>query len=110
VRKYLVVSDVHANLPALEAVLEDAPDWDEVVFLLGNHDREILHLDAAADPEGPHREWKHWTREQLSEADRRRLERFSATHNPLSYPIACRRLDSPVDSGRTSSPRSTKAR
>jgi putative phosphoesterase len=30
--KILVLSDVHANWPALEAVARAEPDWDEVVF------------------------------------------------------------------------------
>ena len=28
--RYLIISDIHANLPALEAVLADAPSYDEV--------------------------------------------------------------------------------
>ena len=28
--RYLIISDIHANLPALEAVLADAPPYDEV--------------------------------------------------------------------------------
>ncbi len=31
--RYLIFSDVHANLPALEAVLEDADSYDRVIFL-----------------------------------------------------------------------------
>ena len=31
--KYLVISDIHANLPALKAVLETVRSWDEVVVL-----------------------------------------------------------------------------
>lgn len=32
----LVVSDIHANLPALEAVLAAAPQYDDVVWNLGD--------------------------------------------------------------------------
>jgi predicted phosphodiesterase len=31
--RYLVISDIHSNLPALEAVLRDAPPYDAVVCL-----------------------------------------------------------------------------
>ena len=31
--KYLILSDIHANLPAFEAVLKDAGQYDKVLFL-----------------------------------------------------------------------------
>lgn len=100
--RYLVIADVHANLPALKAVLADAPAWDEVLFLgdaviggpqpaetvatlatlpgqfiLGNHDREILEFDPDASPISPNQAWKHWTYRQLSKDDFAVLDRFS---------------------------------
>ncbi len=31
--RYLIISDIHSNMPALEAVLRDAPRYDEVICL-----------------------------------------------------------------------------
>ena len=50
--KYLILADVHANLPALEAVLDHETDWDEVLFLgdavgYGPHPDEVLDLHSA---------------------------------------------------------------
>lgn len=98
--KYLILADVHANCPALEAVLDRETDWDEVLFLgdavgygphpdgvldllsplpgtfvMGNHDREILDsLDG--QPETPAAAFDQWTRGQLSPTNRRFLEGF----------------------------------
>lgn len=88
--RYLVVSDVHANAAALEAVMADAR-WDEViflgdavnygpepvavidilselpgVFLEGNHDRKIRRLDPDTDVEMQRDRWARWTRRQLA--------------------------------------------
>ena len=98
--KYLVLADVHANLPALEAVLEREPERDGVVFLgdavgagphpddvlsvlsdldatfvVGNHDRSVL----ATPPEYPpsdSRDFERWTSAELSADNRRFLEGF----------------------------------
>jgi putative phosphoesterase len=94
--KTLIVSDVHANLAALEAVLDTERSWDRFVFLgdavlagpqpdevlsllrevadvclMGNHDREILSLDADQPAENPGRSWARWHKRSLS---RRNLE------------------------------------
>ncbi len=86
----LWLADVHANLPAFEAVLEDAGEVDEVVFLgdvvgygphpaacverlmslgaravLGNHDTAVLAWrERAAAPAAP-LNWDQWTLGQL---------------------------------------------
>lgn len=89
--KTLVVSDVHANLAALEAVLDVEKSWDRFVFLgdavlagpqpnevlsilresadvclMGNHDREVLDLDMDEPLSGPSGAWKRWHRESIS--------------------------------------------
>lgn len=96
--KYLVLADIHANLPALEAVLERESDWDEVlflgdavgsgphpdevltvlselsgVFLSGNHDRSVLDTPSELPPPGS-RDFERWTSSQLSDANRRFLD------------------------------------
>ena len=68
--KYLVLSDVHANLYALQAVLADVKQFDQIIFLgdlanfgphpgecvdllreyspiciMGNHDKKIAYKD-----------------------------------------------------------------
>lgn len=101
--RYLVVSDVHANLAALEAVLGET-GWDEVIFLgdaiitgprpagtlelldeqpgvllEGNHDRDPFRVDPEADPTAPHHAWTYWTRERLTDTHREVIEAFEGT-------------------------------
>ena len=84
----LIIADVHANLPAFEAVLADAGHWDEVWFLgdivgygpfprectellqslgarsvIGNHDRGISDRTSVSL-------WDRWTAEQLSDGQK----------------------------------------
>lgn len=102
----LIVSDVHANAPALEAVLAAEPDRDSVVFLgdavdngphpevvcerlrgldvaagvRGNHDWDVLR---AADPavlrDDPYADWKEWTYDCLSAESREFLTTLDRT-------------------------------
>jgi predicted phosphodiesterase len=102
--KSLILADVHANLAALEAVLEHETIWDEVlflgdavvggpqpsevlsvladlkgIFLMGNHDQEILDVDLTTEAADPHQRWKQWTRRQLSPANLHFLSGFSGS-------------------------------
>lgn len=88
---YLVLSDVHANAAALEAILE-AESWDRVLFLgdavdagpqpneavsilsrlrgrflAGNHDRQVLAVDPNTEPDDPDEAWRHWTHTVLTD-------------------------------------------
>lgn len=102
--RYLVISDIHANLPALAAVLETAT-WDRLlclgdaivtgpqpaavvdrlaahpgIFLEGNHDTdpwEDGHLEPDRDPDDA---WLRWTRERLRPRHRRFVREFEPTH------------------------------
>jgi diadenosine tetraphosphatase ApaH/serine/threonine PP2A family protein phosphatase len=91
----LILSDIHANLEALEAVLDDAQgNYDEVVccgdlvgynaspreavewarasgavLVRGNHDRACAGLTDTADFNKPARHAALWTRAELSEED-----------------------------------------
>ncbi|WP_038048268.1 metallophosphoesterase family protein [Thermus caliditerrae] len=90
--RYLVLSDIHGNWPALEAVLQAAPPFDRVLFLgdavgyypdgdrvldwlmevgaegvLGNHDAWLLALEALPK-EGAVLEILAWQRARLSRA------------------------------------------
>lgn len=81
----LILSDIHANQPALSAVLQDAGHCDRVVFLgdlanfgphpawcvdtlkklnpiciMGNHDEQIVS-------EKPENFWDKWSKQQLSQ-------------------------------------------
>ena len=72
--KSLILADIHGNLAALEAVLEQEKHWDDVIFLgdvceagpnvnevlsmlsslrgifiMGNHDRRVLNNESMAD-------------------------------------------------------------
>ena len=97
----LFIADVHANLPAFEAVLRDAGVVDEVIFLgdivgygphpaecidllrtlgaraaAGNHDLEV---PAACPRPGDAAEpvnWSRWTFEQLTDSHRAYLARL----------------------------------
>jgi len=89
--KSLILADIHANLPALEAVLQRERSWDELLVLgdavvagpypdevlsllrsekatlvLGNHDSEALAVDLEAPQPSAHGAWVQWTRRQLS--------------------------------------------
>jgi len=94
--RHLVISDVHANLEALEAVLEAAPDHEAVLFLgdlvgygpnpnecvdlvrrlpgltalVGNHDLAALGLIDSADFNDVARAAALWTGEQLTDESR----------------------------------------
>ena len=95
----LWVSDVHANLPAFEAVLRDAGPVDEVVFLgdivgcgphpaacvdllrglgpraiLGNHDAAVLAVGDRPRERSAHVVWDEWTFDQLEGSQRSFLE------------------------------------
>ncbi len=90
--KYLIIADVHGNLPALDAVLAAHTDVDGILFLgdapsdgphpnaviqrlvevgalciRGNHDTELLNMDLSQPPATPDQAWRHWCRKQLSE-------------------------------------------
>jgi predicted phosphodiesterase len=89
----LWIADVHANLPAFEAVLEDAGAVDDIVFLgdivgygphpsacidllketgakaiLGNHDAAILALKSPKAEDSKPFVWDEWTFAQLNES------------------------------------------
>jgi predicted phosphodiesterase len=90
--KRLILADIHANLPAFEAVMRDAPAVDEILFLgdivgygphpaecvdllrdlapvaiLGNHDAELLQRAQQTEwSNSPHCLWLRWTIERLS--------------------------------------------
>lgn len=101
--KYLILADIHGNLPALEAVLEKEADWDELVFLgdaidagpfpnevlstlsdlhglfiMGNHDREIP--ESANEPPDSSRDFVHWSNNQLSAENREFIRGFTDDH------------------------------
>lgn len=97
---YLILADVHSNLPALEAVLDRESDWSEILFLgdavgtgphpdevlsvlsglpgeflSGNHDRSVLDTPPEAPP-CDSREFERWTSAQLSAENRHFLARL----------------------------------
>jgi len=95
----LFLADIHATLPALDAVLERAGSVDAIYCLgdivgygphpgacidrlidldahclLGNHDREVLEPPPAIEaPLDGHHSWLRWTYAQLSPSQRRFL-------------------------------------
>ncbi len=89
----LWIADVHANLPAFEAVVRDAGEIDEVIFLgdivgygphpaacidlliqldakaiLGNHDASVLAVRGRAARRSNPVDWDEWTFNQLNES------------------------------------------
>ncbi|NHN58827.1 metallophosphoesterase [Halorussus rarus] len=112
----LIISDVHANATALEAVLAAEPDRDAVVFLgdavdngphpnavcstlrdldpaasvHGNHDRTVLAAEPpAATSDDPFAAWQAWSRRRLPPDDRSFLEALPRT---ATVSLAGRRL------------------
>lgn len=103
--KRLWLADVHANLPALRAVLQDVGDYDEVVFLgditgfgphpaecvdilmrinpravIGNHDSAILSLeDKDVSTLDPLKSWDDWTYLKLKESQISYLKELPAS-------------------------------
>lgn len=100
---YLILADIHANLPALEAVLDRESGWDEVLFLgdavdagphpdevlarlselpgefvMGNHDRAVLDAPSTPPPPGS-TDFRRWTAAQLSAESRRFLASFEGS-------------------------------
>jgi diadenosine tetraphosphatase ApaH/serine/threonine PP2A family protein phosphatase len=97
----LIISDVHANLVALDAVLDDAPDFDEVwclgdlvgygpspnecverirelshVSLAGNHDWAVLEKLDLGNFNIDARTANAWTRSELTTAAREYLDQL----------------------------------
>lgn len=104
--KSLILADIHGNLPALQAVFDHERSWDEVIFLgdaivagpqpdevvdrlremagngvwiVGNHDLEPFHREVSTDTRDPDGLYLIWTRDQISDANRRFLESFERT-------------------------------
>ncbi|MHB9026992.1 MAG: metallophosphoesterase family protein [Armatimonadota bacterium] len=121
----LFLTDVHAVLPAFEAVLRDAGEVDEILFLgdiigygphpaqcvdllarlgslniIGNHDEELLSLspDAVVPEHSPHHQWLHWTFRQLTPSQRAYLAGLPARLSPQggqTAVLAVHRLSGP---------------
>ena len=89
--KTLIISDIHANKSALEAVLNKENTWDKCIFLgdavisgpepdevlsilksldcitiMGNHDKEVLELDPDGFVVDPVKKWAQWHRKNIS--------------------------------------------
>ena len=100
--RILVISDIHANLVALNAVIQDAGAFDRVwclgdiigygpepnacierlsafegVCLAGNHDLAVLNKVSLEDFSQDARDAANWTREQLTDANRDWLGRLA---------------------------------
>jgi len=99
----LWIADVHANLPAFEAVLADAGTVDDVVFLgdivgcgphpsacldlltqlggravLGNHDTSVLAIRSRSAARSDPVDWDEWTFDRLSASQKSYLASLPA--------------------------------
>jgi predicted phosphodiesterase len=124
--KTLIFADVHSNLAALEAMLAAEGDWDDLIFLgdavlggpqpeevvqrlaeldglflMGNHDAEMLVKGPEQDSEDRPANWGPWTRSQLSDASRAFLSTFRKTcaieHQGLTLRLHHGDFPPPVD-------------
>lgn len=111
--RYLVISDIHANLAALETVLEDAPDFDEVwclgdlvgygpkpneciervrslphTSLAGNHDWAALGKLDLSSFNFVARAANEWTQEQLTSSSRTYLSGLSPSLQRGDFALA----------------------
>lgn len=119
--KRLWIADIHANLPAFEAVLRDAGDVDEVVFLgdivgygphpsacvnllrmlrpkaiRGNHDVSVLSINNhAVNNEKSVLDWDEWTLRQLDESQLMYLNALPGELTILSAGRAIRAIHHP---------------
>lgn len=115
----LILSDIHANLPALERVLEVETEWERLIvlgdavdcgpqpsavldelsdhighFVLGNHDRTVLDARTYSDSV-PRERWQYWSREQLSTNQIRFLESW-----PNSRQVECETVTARLHHGK----------
>jgi hypothetical protein len=97
----LFIADIHANLPAFEAVLNDVGSFDDAVFLgdivdcgphpsecvdllhdigargvIGNHDLGVLAVASRTGRQSEYVDWQEWTYDQLSSGQMRYIARF----------------------------------
>jgi diadenosine tetraphosphatase ApaH/serine/threonine PP2A family protein phosphatase len=109
----LVISDIHANLAALEAVLEDAPDFDELwclgdlvgygpnpnecidrirnldhTSLAGNHDWAALGKLSLRSFNAVARAANEWTRQELTSGSRTYLNGLSPSLQQGDFALA----------------------
>ncbi len=95
----LIISDIHSNLAALETVLEDAPDFEQIwclgdivgygpdpnecveklrdyphICVAGNHDWAIIDLLAIEDFNSDAQQACRWTQEQITAENREYIE------------------------------------
>lgn len=120
--RILVVSDIHSNLTALEAVLQEAagsfdqiwslgdvvgygPWPNECISLLsqyehvaipGNHDYAVLGRISLEDFNREARNANLWTRQQLSDSSRRYLEQLPETITVEAFTLAHGSPRSPI--------------
>lgn len=117
--KILVLADIHANLPALEAVFEAEGSWDEILFLgdavqcgpwpnevldllrgqqglfiMGNEDRRVIECDLDREQGDPHWQWIQWTLEQISRENLDFLRSFQTMHVARRHRFNIRMLHS----------------
>lgn len=96
--KTLVLSDIHANEPALTAVLRDAGSCDRIVFLgdlanFGPHPAECVKLlkgynpiciignhDAQIVSDNPKNFWDKWSKKMLSEEQQKWIGSFCESY------------------------------
>ena len=111
--RFLVVSDIHANLAALEAVLDDAPDFGEIwclgdlvgygpdpnecverirefphVCLVGNHDCAVLGRLDLLNFNAAARASNLWTQLKLTPASREYLDGLSPSQEHKGFHLA----------------------
>ena len=111
--RYLVISDIHGNLAALEAVLEDAPDFDELwclgdlvgygprpneciervrefshTSLAGNHDWAALGKLDLNSFNRVARAANEWTQEQLTSSARTYLSGLATNLQEEDFTLA----------------------
>jgi len=100
--KSLILADIHANLPALQAVFKAERAWDEIlflgdavgwgpdpeevltllseqhgVFIMGNHDQNVLKADQTLENGTSDAHWMKWSRDQISPGNLEFLSSFS---------------------------------
>jgi len=119
----LFIADVHANLPAFEAVLSDAGPVDEVFFLgdivdcgphpaecvtllrdigatciVGNHDEGVLSLEGGRRPPREWVDWQEWTFDQLTAEQRAYVGSFPRSRVIRSCGVETRLIHSAPNS------------
>src|SRR6186713_913472 len=105
--RFAIFSDLHSNLEAMEAVLEDAQENEcshfvclgDLVGYKANHDEQASLAHSSRDFNELAEQAINWTRENLTAADKQWLADLRLTRQVRDFTIVHATLDTPAEWG-----------